>query len=330
LNENDYLLEFDKTSKELAQHLAGGTLKKKRFTFFGKKQANSLTAVNFGGDYPEREEALLARGAPNQFNHTRDQWTTGDRHPSPQLNYSQARNTTTGVASRPIFRQALPLDPHLNINRLSSAPEHQVGLYTDFSLPRRKSLPSIVKEKALDPVAGTKASAHSYASTGGNTSSNPAAGNPLFGSISRRTNTYVVEDGAHKLVTPTFEEPDRSRTSSSAAASGGGALSALIKTSFKTASGVMNRPRPREGKQFTDLYRIESPESVCLRKATGHGGSQPDVSAGLKVDILPREAVYMMSQQRREQLIRERADRERRQKNHIIISFEGTAVREHL
>jgi len=190
------------------------------------------------------------------------------------------------------------------ISRLSSIPGNDQQLH--INQQRRKSLPSIVKEKVIEEVPVVMTEHH------------PAGGRPSMQTgmtkPKKRTETYIIENGVHKLVKSTYEEEMNAKAAQSK--QGGGALSQLIKSSFNAGS-VTTKPRLTEGQQFEKMYKTESPH---MKKKPGMG-STPDVSASLKVDILPREQVYLLSQRRREELILERAAAERRKQNHIILSF---------
>jgi len=174
---------------------------------------------------------------------------------------------------------------------------------------RRKSLPSIVKEKVVEesPINTTE-----QIPVGSKSSVQSAGSRPT-----KRTETYIIENGVHKLVKSTYEEPMKGNQGT-AQNNNPGALSQLIKMSFQAGSAT-TKPRPTVEQQFEKMYKTESPH---LKRKPGMG-STPDVTSGLKVEILPREQVYLLSQRRREELIMERAAAERRKQNHIVLSFGG-------
>lgn len=129
------------------------------------------------------------------------------------------------------------------------------------SLERRKSLPSIVKDSL--PATVSKVTKPEVKSKGSITAP--------------ERQTFVIEDGVRKKVTPVYGPKSPVR----AMAVGG-----------------------RSG--LPKLYNIES-------ASHGHGrGSVPDVSAIDGTEVMSREEAYALSQQRREELMREREEEEKR------------------
>lgn len=156
--------------------------------------------------------------------------------------------------------------------------------YGDFR-ERRKSLPSIVKDKQDVPLsakAEVKAAAAGLNHPQTPTGSTVPQPRP-------QVDTYVIENGVRKRVKPLYTAPQRAQT--------------------LTAADKDPQRLPKK------LYELESPK--MYRK--GDKGSMPDVSTIKDADILPREAVYVMSQQRREALMMERAEEERRRRNQIVL-----------
>jgi len=194
------------------------------------------------------------------------------------------------------------------ISRMSSVPGYDQQLH--INQQRRKSLPSIVKEKVIEEVPVAMTELH----PAGN---KPTAQTGMTKQM-KRTETYIIENGIHKLVKSTYEDDMNAAKAAAQKNYGGGALSHLIKSSFSAGSAT-TKPRPSAEQQFDKMYKAESPH---LKRKPGMG-STPDVTANLKVNILPREQVYVLSQRRREELILERAAAERRKQNHIIVSFGG-------
>lgn len=158
---------------------------------------------------------------------------------------------------------------------------------------RRKSLPSIVKgPDSIYPSTKQEPNlnqSHTTSTSGRKPEVKPgvASGTPP------EPQTIVIEDGVRKRVTPVYGP----RSPVRALAVGG-----------------------RAG--LPKLYRIE---------ATGaHGrGSEPDLTeAALEgVEVPSREVVYALSQQRREELARERLEADRRKGGQIILRLGDAKVR---
>lgn len=144
------------------------------------------------------------------------------------------------------------------------------------SAERRKSLPSIVKDGL--PVAKKKPEATTTATT--TTARRPEAtrggGGGGSGVVPDRE-TFVIEDGVRKRVTPVY-----------------GPRSPVRALAVEGRAGL-----PK-------LYSIET-------AADGRGrGSVPDVNAAGNVEVMSRETAYSLSQQRREELMRQRRADENR------------------
>jgi hypothetical protein len=164
--------------------------------------------------------------------------------------------------------------------------------YGDFR-ERRKSLPSIVKDKQDVPLSAKAAAEAKVGGAGGLGQPQTPTGSTVPQPPRPQVDTYVIENGVRKRVKPLYADlsaPQRAQT-----------LSAADK-------GTPQR-LPKK------LYELESPK--LYRK--GDKGSMPDVSAIRDADVLPREAVYVLSQQRREALMMERAEEERRRRNQIVF-----------
>ena len=74
------------------------------------------------------------------------------------------------------------------------------------------------------------------------------------------------------------------------------------------------KPVVKPGGRLPKLYSLESTKK-------SEKGSVPDVSSVKAEDVLPREVIYVLSQQRRIELIREREEDERRRRNQIVLRF---------
>jgi len=302
-SETVFLLEHDPMDKE---YLFTDSLKpkKKRFSLMSSRpRANSLTN-DVGFDTKTKTNPVNQNNMLAQRNQVPVEKSLGTDRYNPTSAHLQQAHPTRDVVTRQATRNE---SSHpATISRLSSVP----GGYDQqlhINQQRRKSLPSIVKEKVIEEVPVNVKDQH-------------LVGNKPSHQISmvkptKRTETYIIENGVHKLVKSTYE--DDMKASKSAAQRPQGALSHLIKSSFN-AGIATTKPRPSIEQQFDKMYKTESPH---LKKRPGMG-STPDVSGNnVKVNILPREQVYVLSQRRREELIMERAAAERRKQNHIVLSF---------
>lgn len=171
---------------------------------------------------------------------------------------------------------------------------------------RRKSLPSIVKERTVvvEPAPGSTAAKAAAAAAargppGSRATTETAAGGVRPGdAVVKRAQVdlFVIENGVKRKVKPT-ETVDKGR-----AVPGERVVS-------KVPAGSAASPTAAVRRRFFTLEATRRAEK----------GSVPDVSAISKDEVLPREVVAMMSQRRREELIRQRAEAERRQGNQIVV-----------
>lgn len=243
----------------------------------------------FTGAGPGPQQTPLDRGGQVTFATDQQQWSPTHRQ---QPTYNQPTGTLTpDVAHYPrpegavVISQGHGFDDSYN----------WMG-YGDFR-ERRKSLPSIVKDKQ-DVPQSAKADAKAAAAGGLGHPQSPTGS--TVPQPRPQVDTYVIENGVRKRVKPLYTDlnsPQRAQT-----------LTAADK-------GTQRLPKK--------LYELESPK--LYRK--GDKGSMPDVSAFTDADVLPREAVYVLSQQRREALMMERAEEERRRRNQIVLRLGDLKVR---
>lgn len=220
---------------------------------------------------------------------TEQQWTPTHQQPT----YSQQTGTLTPTRGEPVFASNVAHYPRPDGALVTSQghgfdDSYNWMAYGDFR-ERRKSLPSIVKDKQDFPLSAKLAEVKAAATGSGHPQSPTGSTAPQ---PRPQVDTYVIENGVRKRVKPLYADlraPQRAQT-----------LTAADK-------GPQRLPKK--------LYELESPK--MYRK--GDKGSMPDVSAIKDADILPREAVYVMSQQRREALMIERAEEERRRRNQIVL-----------
>ena len=98
-------------------------------------------------------------------------------------------------------------------------------------------------------------------------------------------------------------------------------------------NGVRKRLKPVEIKKYAKTtadvpkYRLESLKKPYKR---GDMGSMPNVSMVDDSEVLPREVVYQMSQQKREELMSQREEMERRNEDSILINIEDIIVSDSL
>lgn len=159
---------------------------------------------------------------------------------------------------------------------------------------RRKSLPSIVKgpDSVLPSVRRREPSPSQSTTTPTPSGIRPEVKTGVTSVSPPEPETIVIEDGVRKRVTPVYGP----RSPVRALAVGG-----------------------RAG--LPKLYRIESTE--------GRGrGSVPDLTeAALEgVEVPAREVVYALSQQRREELAKERMERDKRRGGQIILRLGDVKV----
>lgn len=171
----------------------------------------------------------------------------------------------------------------------------------EASRDRRKSLPSIVKEPPPNsPLALSSASSSTTRSIQaksstpsktvlGQTSMNifSPRSNPVHPADNVPTDTYVIENGVRKRVKPAGVA--------------------------KVTSALPKVPH----------YELEASKAPYKR---GDLGSLPDVSAISDSEVLPREIVYQLSQRRREELMKEREEMERRYGGNIVLRIEDILV----
>lgn len=216
---------------------------------------------------------------------------------------------------------------------------------SDARHPRRNSLPCIVKEKIFDSpaqltpttspfTAVTKPPSTSKTEDSGKTKTlhePPKLSKPPPRQPSH-TETYLIDRGVRKRVKNLYEDVENAQRSpgtrqaqkspSFRSPATTGAVGKLLVSTMVTGFALSQSTPLRDWTSdsttnFRKMYAFESP---TLHRKT-KTGSTSDVSMIKPSELLSREAVYVMSQRRREEMIQRRAEEEaRRMRGEIVIS----------
>ena len=225
-------------------------------------------------------------------------WPINDFHSRKQL--GSDGNSHIGA-----WNQNQMVSPSTTINSYNNAPMmDNTRIDRDNFEPsrdRRKSLPSIIKDPPPNsPLASNSASSSTTRSiqAKSSTPSKTIIGQTSLNIFSPRptpahpadnvpTDTYVIENGVRKRVKPAAVA--------------------------KVTSVLPKVPH----------YELEASKASYKR---GDLGSLPDVSTISDSEVLPREIVYQLSQRRREELMKEREEMERRYGGNIVLRIEDILV----
>lgn len=224
-------------------------------------------------------------------------WSINDPHHRKQLG-SEGNNQISAWNQNHMVSQKHPstsIHPYDNAPTMDNTRFERDNL--EASRDRRKSLPSIVKEPPPNsPLALSFASSSTTRSIQA-TSSTPSKTilgqtslnifsprpNPVHPADNVPTDTYVIENGVRKRVKPAAVA--------------------------KVTTALPKVPH----------YELEASKAPYKR---GDLGSLPDVSVISDSEVLPREIVYQLSQRRREELMKEREEMERRYGGNIVLRIE--------